>query len=367
MSSEGFLLRFFLGLSASLCALVLAVGCVVEQPAGAGAALGAGQASGSWATESELAWLEKLGAWEARLLRGLREAARIETTPHLARTLANHDGETMQRHEQALRPTATCTSDLIRRVGRAPTARLQEAQAAFQRACAHLERFQNAITLATHQGWDGQIRQAQLEAKRGSAVLLEADQMLPPGEGRSLPVIGGDSATSRIEPRFGRLASALAGKDLEVRCWSASDWRRLMREEQAYTRGLLGNDTLGFAGISGDRVNLAPDVCDSLVALAYNGARPAEEAGQLLTAAAVVTLSHEPQHSKGISDEAVAECNAIQLAHDTAARLGTSRAYAASLVRTYWRHYDEELAAYRSSECRDGGALDRGYAGSIWP
>lgn len=46
---------------------MLAVGCAVEQPVDAGAALGAGQDGGSWATEAELAWLEKLGAWDARL------------------------------------------------------------------------------------------------------------------------------------------------------------------------------------------------------------------------------------------------------------------------------------------------------------
>jgi hypothetical protein len=83
--------------------------------------------------------------------------------------------------------------------------------------------------------------------------------------------------------------------------------------------------------------------------------------------AAVVTLSHEPQHSTGVANESVAECNAIQLANGTAVELGASAAYAAALVRTYWRHYDEELPAYRSSECRKGGELDLGHADSVWP
>jgi hypothetical protein len=95
--------------------------------------------------------------------------------------------------------------------------------------------------------------------------------------------------------------------------------------------------------------------------------RPADEAGQLFLARAVVTLSHEPQHSKGIAEEFVAECNAIQLANGTAIKLGASTAYAAALVRTYWRHYAEELPAYRSAECRQGGKLDFGRADSIWP
>jgi hypothetical protein len=87
-----------------------------------------------------------------------------------------------------------------------------------------------------------------------------------------------------------------------------------------------------------------------LVDLAYDGVSPQDEAGRLMLAAAVVTLSHEAQHSKGIAREAEAECNAIQLAQRTAIRLGASRSYAASLVDAYWEHYGEELEAYRSVE-----------------
>ena len=321
MSSEGFLPRFFLGLSASLCAVVFAVGCAVDQR---GAVLGAGQERGSWANKAELTWLKRLGGWDSRLVGSLRQAAQTDRLPTQAQT---------------------CTRDLVTQVGPPPSARLATAQSAFRRACARLER--------------GEMEEA-------SRLLLAADQLLPPGEVRRLPVIAGESGASRVEPRFGRIASALAGKDVEVRCWSEQDWDRLMREERTYTRGQLGSDTLGFAGIHGSRVNLAPDVCASLVGLAYDDARPRDEASMLLIAAAVVTLSHEPQHSKGIVDEAVAECNAIQYANRTAVKLGVERAYANALVRTYWRHYDEELGHYRSNECRHGGGLDLGLPASIW-
>jgi hypothetical protein len=364
VSAQGFLWRFLLGLSAALCAAVFAVGCAVEERSGA--VLGAGQAGGTWASAAELSWLARLGAWDARLIHGLREAARIERSPLLAGRLAAHHSATVERHENALAATGSCSADLLRQVGPAPSDRLRTAHTTFSRACLHLERFRGAMRSALRVGGENQMRRAQLEARKGSALLLRADQMIPPGEVRALPVIGGESAESRIEPSLGRLASALAGKAIQVRCWSPGDWHRLMREEAAYTRGQLGSDTLGFAGIAGNRVNLAPEVCNSLVRLAYRGERPEGEAEQLLLAAAVITLSHEPQHSRGISDEAVAECNAIQVAHRTATKLGANRQYAAVLVRMYWRHYDEELASYRSPDCRDGGALDRGYAGSIW-
>jgi hypothetical protein len=118
-----------------------------------------------------------------------------------------------------------------------------------------------------------------------------------------------------------------------------------MREEHAYTGGLLGRDTLGFAGIKGARVNLGPEICDSLAALAYRSARPADEGVMLMLGAAVVTLTHEAQHSSGVEAEAVAECRAIQLAHRTAMQLGADPAYAASLIGADWLQYDQELTA----------------------
>jgi hypothetical protein len=367
VSSKCFLIRFLLGLAGSLAALSLAVGCAAAGPPAEGHVLGAGADGGSWATSAELAWLAKLGAWDTRLLRGLQSAAQVERTPQLAQRLLDRDGPTMVLHSRALEPARSCAADLTAKVGPAPTQRMQPAFATFLEACAHLQRFHGAITLAIYQGRNSEIGKAQTQANRAARILLKADQMLPPGEVRSLPVIAGTTQQSRVEPRFGRIASTLAGKRLEVRCWSAADWQLLMREERSYTRGKLGAGTLGFAGIGGARVNLSVAVCNGLVALAYDRVRPTDEARQLMLAAAVVTLSHEAQHSKGIADESVAECNAIQLANGTAIKLGASLAYAAALVRTYWRHYGEELPAYRSAECREGGKLDLGRIESIWP
>jgi hypothetical protein len=367
VSSEDFLTRFLLGLAGSLAGVSLAVACTVSSPPPEGHALGAGAATGSWATPAELAWLEKLGAWDTRLLRGLSSAARVERTPRLAQKLLNRDGETMDLHSRALEPAGSCAADLSTKVGPAPTPRLQRAFDTFHVACTHLQRFHRAITLAIDERRESEIGRAQQEANRAAVVLLKADQMLPPGEVQPLPVIAGDVRQSRLEPRFGRIASALAGKQLEVRCWSDADWHHLMREERSYTHGRLGPDTLGFAGIGGTRVNLAPAVCDGLVDLAYNRVQPADEAERLMLAAAVVTFSHEPQHGKGIAAESVAECNAIQLANGAAIELGASPSYAAALVRTYWRHYGEELPAYRSAECRKSGKLDLHRAESIWP
>jgi hypothetical protein len=364
VASGGFLVRFSVGFAAGLAVVALAVACGSRQPRGA--VLGKVE-NGSWATSAELAWLKRIGAWRVRLTSGLETAARIETTPRLIRGLLRHDRLTLRLHARALEPVASCSADLLHRVGSAPTQRAERALDTFRRACTHLQRFHAAITLAIDQGRDYQFRRAQREGKQGVGIFREADRMLPPGEQRRLPVLRRDMAQSRVEPRFGLVASALAGKPVEVRCWSMPDWRRLMGEERAYTSGRLGGDTLGFAGIGGSRINLAPDVCDGLVDLAYNGARPTDAGGRFLLAAGIVTLSHESQHSGGIAAEAVAECNGIQIAHRAAIRLGAGRRYAASLVRTYWDHYAAEPERYTSPECREGGALDLGYAGSVWP
>jgi hypothetical protein len=322
VSFKGFILRFLVGMAASLTVVLFVVGWAAARRDSA--VLGAGERSGAWASPPEVLWLGKLGSWNTRLLRGLQAGVPERGAP------ARVQG---------------CAANLLANVGAPPTARLQRAYAAFRLACRQLKRGD----------------------PQAGTFFLRADRMVPPGELRGLPVISGASPVSRIEPRFGQIASALASKQVEVRCWSTTNWHRLMHEEQIYTRGQLGSDTLGFAGISGGRINLAPSVCDALVKLAYTSARPTDEVGRLLLASAVVTLSHEPQHSKGISKEAVAECNAIQFANRTARQLGVNPAYGATLVRTYWRHYSEELPAYRSSECRKGGALDLGSADSIWP
>jgi hypothetical protein len=362
--------RFGGGLLCGIVAAALLVGCsdlagrtVPRHPSGV---LGAGPRSGSWANAAELAWLRRLGAWDSRLLAGLGEAARIEGSPALVGKLLRRDGQTTRAHDAALAVAGGCSADLRGEVGAPPTQRLRPAMTALEGACAHLRRFQDAIRLAVAQGRSDLVRDAQAEAARGGRLLLKADSGLPPGEVRPLPVIGGDATASRIEPRFGKVASWLAGKPVEVRCWSHADWPRLLREEQAYTRR-IGDDTVGFAGIDGDRLNLAPDVCDGLVDLAYHRARPVGATAQYPLATAVVTLAHESQHVRGVSAEAQAECYAIQLTATTARHLGVEPAYATGLGRLYWNHYDAELPLYRSAECRDGGAYDLRRTTSVWP
>jgi hypothetical protein len=344
VSTWGLVLRIFGGMAAGAAAVALALGCVNAARPGArvSGVLGAGQERGAWASPTELAWLKKLGRWEAGLLVSLRRAGRASSNVAA---------------EPLLAPVRSCRVRLRSHVGSPPTPRLRRALALVEAACAHLSRAADASSADA----------ASTEGRRGGELLLRADQLVPPGELRSLPVIAGDSVDSRIDPKFSAIASDLAGKQVEVRCWSRVDWSRLLREEKAYTLHRIDDSTLGFAGVGGARDNLAPDVCDGLGELAYHQWAPRAEDTKLLLATAVVTLTHEPQHSKGIAVEARAECNAIQLMKGTARKLGATPAYAAELQRVYWAHYGEELPAYRSSQCRDGGAYDLNRASKRFP
>jgi hypothetical protein len=341
VSSEGFLLRFFLGLAISLVVTAVALGFTADHSVRKSGVLAAGSESGSWASPAELVWLGRLGRWDLQLRRGLEAASA---------------GPAHRGLEQSLGADGSCTAELERSVGSPPTRRLRHAFATFFEACRYLQRFGDAP----------ETREANRAAQRAAELLSRADQALPPGEVRGLPVIAGESGASRIEPRFARVAAELAGKPLQARCWSSRDWVHLLQEERAYTNGQLGDGTLAFASIGGSSINLGPGVCEALVDLTYRHLRPAGEASRLTLATAVVTLSHEPEHSRGIAAEAAAECYAIQLANRTAVELGASADYATALVRTYWRHYADELPAYRSPDCRKGGALDLGHADSIW-
>jgi len=181
-------------------------------------------------------------------------------------------------------------------------------------------------------------------------------------------VVAGFSATaargssgaerSALDLRLSRVASQLAGKAVEVRCWSHPEWQHLLRGDSASSLHRVNAQTLGFADIFGTRENLSPEVCGSLATLANDRVVPRAPLAELRLAQAVVTLAHEPQHSKGIVAEARAECYAIQLARETAVDLGATPQDGASLEALYWSHYGEELPDYRSPECRNGGAYD---------
>ena len=204
----------------------------------------------------------------------------------------------------------------------------------------------------------GLAQRARYRIEDGNLKLGVAAGLLPPGEKQRLPVERGAAGKSRVDPRYGEIASAIAEKEVEARCWSRKDWARLLVEEKVLTRGHITEALLAFASAGGQRINLGPVVCRHLDALVYDGKRPREPLRQLGLAQALGALVHESRHAAGVADEPTAECEAIQLLPKAAQAARVEPAYASELTRLAWESYPGLPAEYRAAECRDGGELD---------
>ena len=174
-----------------------------------------------------------------------------------------------------------------------------------------------------------------------------------------LPAIAAPSDQSRIEPTLGRVASALAGRPVEVRCWSAADWPKVTVLDPV--------ETGGFADLATGTVNLPPNVCAPLDTLAYGSSHRFADATWQDVAAAHV-LAHEAAHLGDAGpSEARAECDAVQTTTRAAELLGVDAPYARWMASLDWTHlYPDLPASYRSPDCTPGGGLDLRLADG-WP
>lgn len=350
----------------AIVCLALLAGCGGAQPERGGVLGVQHKEELRWASPAEVRWLGKVAHWSASFARVGSEVARFEDAPDFDSVLRG-DTRALDRYRIVLAPIRACGSTFGAAVGRAPTPRLRDSERGFRESCASFREGVDLMLRALdEQDPDvaDRAREAIEEAAKDSAVAAGA---LPPGEKQALPRRGGLTETSRIEPKLSRAAGAVAGKNVEVRCWSGPDWRKLMVEERAYTRGKVNESVLGFASAGGARLSLAPTICRDLTRLAYEQARPAAAERLHALALAVATLAHESVHVSGIADEATAECHGIQLSERAARALGIERRLARRLKEAYWSRYDEIPAVYRSPECRDGGELDLDESSRAFP
>lgn len=194
--------------------------------------------------------------------------------------------------------------------------------------------------------------------------------LAPSPERLDLPVFKGPSAQSRVDPLYSKIASEIAKKPAQVRCWGATDWNSLHVDFQEHEGGGEGlRWVLGFVRPRSQIVNLAPEVCRRLDLVAYQRKRPGTFNPKLQIAEAVDTLAHEAIHAYGIEDEAVTECSSMQLTELVAMRLGTTLAYGRDLGRFLWRYRWPQTVGteYFTDDCYDGGPLDLFPNSDIWP
>lgn len=185
------------------------------------------------------------------------------------------------------------------------------------------------------------------------------------GETRRLPVKGGRTSDSRIEPRLSEAGRKLTGRRTEVRCWSEEDWRAVAAAGVPYA-GDDEDSAAEVAGFVGDNatLNLSPNVCAALVRLVYGR----EDDVGFDLAFAVGTFAHEARHRMGELREGHTECWAVQHVRRTARLFGASQPLADELADFYWEEiYPEEEPPYFDERCHDGGALDLRPESSVWP
>lgn len=152
----------------------------------------------------------------------------------------------------------------------------------------------------------------------------------------------------REEARLSRAASVMVGHHVSVHCQTTSS-------------ALVdaGNE-LGFVpydqnGIPLPRTEIKRDACGALRHY-LGGSRENPSRDEVV---AVHVLTHESMHMSGTTDEAVAECKAVQRDRQMAQLLGATPRQAYKLAVSYWiAVYPDMPADYRSDECHLGGALD---------
>jgi hypothetical protein len=173
------------------------------------------------------------------------------------------------------------------------------------------------------------------------------------------------------EHRLARIATQIAGREVHVHCPGplgriGADYDTLGGTVDADADGQPVNET---------KLRTAP--CAELDALA-GGDRAAELAcverstscgdDAARVAWAVDTITHEAFHMKGIRDEALTECSALQTLAWTATQLGATEAQAQGLARLHWeQNYPLMPDQYRVSACQDGGPMDLRPNDPRWP
>jgi hypothetical protein len=237
-------------------------------------------------------------------------------------------------------------------VGRAPTGRLLDLGASARAACVDLAKGLADEQRALRAGDADAIAAAGELIRRGEAQLaaaLKRARVLVPDVTKPLARVASPSRRSRIDPYLTRVATSLVGVPTEVRCWSAEDWRRLSAWAEAIAFAYEGS------------AHFATSTCNRIVRLA--AVEDDRVAADLLG-----VFSHELQHAGGILEEDKTECYGMQEMAKVGAALGLTSRTARTLRRLYWRElYELHSEEYRSSECRDGGALDLDLVTRRWP
>lgn len=160
----------------------------------------------------------------------------------------------------------------------------------------------------------------------------------------------------REERTLERAASTLVGQPVKVDCQTFGGAFVDVGSE-------LGWVAYGPDGVPEHKTLIKYEQCADLRDyLGSNKSSPPED--QIV---AVHILSHESMHMAGLTNEAEAECAAIQRDAQTARLLGADPFEALALAKTYWRTLYPRLSeAYVTGDCRPEERLDEHLPDAPW-
>jgi hypothetical protein len=160
----------------------------------------------------------------------------------------------------------------------------------------------------------------------------------------------------REEDRLSSVASQLAGVHARVHCESFG-------QTFFEVGGELGFVRYGADGVPEHQTYIKRGPCGELKHyLASDKQHPTAD-----EIVAVHVLTHESMHMKGITNEAQAECAAVQRDATTAELLGADEPAALALARAYWlTDYPRMPDSYRSTSCAPGGPWDEHLPQAPW-
>jgi hypothetical protein len=154
-----------------------------------------------------------------------------------------------------------------------------------------------------------------------------------------------ESTRAEAAARYSQEASQIAGKPVTIRCDEAGEYVGAVQHAD------------GVAAVGGELAYLTPERCLDLYRLAFKG-----EVRFNQGARAIAVLAHEAWHLRGVSDEGITECYALQSGVELGQRLGLSADTARRMMRRQLVENSLRIgssAEYRvPAECRDGGRLD---------
>jgi hypothetical protein len=176
---------------------------------------------------------------------------------------------------------------------------------------------------------------------------------------------------ARTESRLRPVASAIAGRSVEVDCQSF--WGNLLDAQARHGEVWFGPD-----GVPEPRIFLTHPTCeqledfagkshhselDCLAEIDWNVATPLPLESECYgrsseTVYALLVLAHEAYHTAGVREEAVANCFAIQAMAWAASALGAPQEEAERVALAMAALEPHQRGPYATGDCRRGSEID---------